>query len=240
MHDMRFFFLNLFFISACCFNLASKSFALETNTFWVENPPQWLKPALLNTTTDKIEKVLEWDIRKVRLVFYSDAAAFKKENSFDDTVLALFKRVGQEPGRILISPKIQNSEQLAPVLGHELVHVILSQKFKQSIPKWLEEGLANYLSTKYVGKRGQIDYELLRSKPLAEVRVLEHPFRSSPFGPKYHYMASTALIEMIASKCDLIDLLQLAVGSNFETYLSTYCQIKDLNISFREWVGKKR
>ena len=52
-------------------------------------------------------------------------------------------------------------------------------------------------------------------------------------------MVSKALVEMISKKCDLSDLLQLSVGKNLDSYLGTFCEIKDLNQSFTMWLEKK-
>ena len=80
------------------------------------------------------------------------------------------------------------------VIGHELVHVILRQKYKGAIPGWLEEGLANY-----TGKMGgKVDYKWLQTQPKVDVMTLSHPFSGS-VGFRYHYIASTGVMEMIAS-----------------------------------------
>ena len=56
---------------------------------------------------------------------------------------------------------------------------------------------------------------------------------------RYHYVASEALIEMIAKRCDLTNLLRLSVEHGMDGYLKTYCEINDLNADFAKWVRAK-
>jgi len=115
------------------------------------------------------------------------------------------------------------------------VHIIIYQKYKEAIPKWLEEGLANYLA-----KQGQVNYQWLAAHPFPkDVRGLTHPYDGDVDSIHYHYMASQALVEMIAKKCDLTNLLRLSVGRNLDAYLDTYCEIKDLNAAYQKWVKAK-
>jgi hypothetical protein len=55
----------------------------------------------------------------------------------------------------------------------------------------------------------------------------------------YRYKASQAFAEMLAGKCDLQNLIRLSVERKMEDYMATYCEIKDLNQAFRDWVKKK-
>ena len=108
------------------------------------------------------------------------------------------------------------------------------QKYKNAIPPWLEEGLANWAA-----KHGTIDYKYLASQPAVDVKTMGHPFGNGGPGPRYHYMASTALMEMIGSHCQIHDLLQLSVGEKLEGYLGTFCDIPDLNAEFHKFVARK-
>jgi hypothetical protein len=46
-------------------------------------------------------------------------------------------------------------------------------------------------------------------------------------------------MEMIAAKCDVHGLLQLAIEKGLESYLTTYCSIPDLNAELRKWLKRK-
>ncbi len=121
------------------------------------------------------------------------------------------------------------------VFGHELVHIILAQKYKEAIPPWFEEGLANHIA-----KFGNVDYNwLAKQKAPQDVRALSHPFKGLVVSARYHYQASQALAEMIGKKCDMENLLRLSVGKNLEDYLPTYCEIKDLNGEFKKWISRR-
>lgn len=210
-----------------------------TNAVEMTGAPPWLKARRVEKVTERIERALEWNVRRVRVFWYSNEGDFIRAHGFDASVLAFTRRAD---GSVHLG-RLVNDANFDGVFGHELAHVILLQKYRDAIPKWLEEGLANH-----VARRGGVDYKYLAGAPATDVRSLVHPFQavSTGEGPpaggqgvRYHYMASTALIEMIASKCSLHSLLQLSVGEKLEGYLATFCRVSDVNASFREWVKRK-
>jgi hypothetical protein len=205
---------------------------IETNEVILSSAPAWVTGSRVDQVVGKIQALLEWDIRKVRVSWYTDEGAFEAAHRLGPSVLAFSRK---EDNSVHLGPRVDTTN-FDPIFGHELVHVIVFQKYKNAIPKWLEEGLANELA-----KRGAVDYEwLARHGVEGDVHLLVHPFQFSYGGPgehvRYHYQASQALVEMIASHCSLTDLLQLSVGKKLETYLTTLCGIKDVNASFREWI----
>ncbi|OFZ84091.1 MAG: hypothetical protein A2603_06250 [Bdellovibrionales bacterium RIFOXYD1_FULL_55_31] len=211
---------------------------IRTNSISIPNPPSWLTERKVNAVVDRIQRVLEWDIRRVNVQWYADAKQFADAHGYGSSVLA-FARASQNA--IHLGPKVTNSN-FDGIFGHELVHVILYQKYHDAVPKWLEEGLANHAA-----RRGTVDYVWLSSQAPRNVRSLVHPFDTklsaqsvSVEGSKYHYMASQALAEMIAARCSLSDLLQLSVGKKLEAYLSTFCRIPDVDQAFRNWLTSKK
>lgn len=205
----------------------------------MEGAPKWLQARRVEKVTDRVESYLEWDIRRVRVLWYTDAQAFAKGHGYGDTVLAFARK---QDNSIHIGPRVTDAN-FDGVFGHELTHIILFQKYQGSVPNWLEEGLSNFVS-----KQGKVDYAWLGSQPPRDVTSLSHPFKSltvagaQPAGfdaPRYHYQASTALIEMIAAKCDLRDLLQLSLKKKLETYLANTCGLSDVNQEFRKWLARK-
>jgi hypothetical protein len=211
---------------------------LVTNETRMTSAPAWLKASRVDRVVGQIQRKLEWDIRRIRVQWYSDQAQFHAVHGFGATVLAFARR---SDASVHIGPRVDTSN-FDSVFGHELVHVILGQKYKDAVPKWLEEGLANYLA-----KRGEVDYAWIASRVPPDMRSLGHPFKgiSSELGSgeeasRAHYQLSRALVEMIASRCRLEELLQLSVGKNLDTYLGTYCAITDLNADFHKWVDRKR
>lgn len=220
-------------LSTLLFAAAAYAGELTTNAVNILNAPKWLTAARVNRVSDQVERVLEWDIRRARVRFYNDEKEFQRAVALPgdtSSVLAVSKR-GENA--VFIGPRV-TTENFDGVFGHELAHIVMFQKYKDAIPAWLEEGLANYAA-----KRGVIDYRLLASRQNVDVRALTHPFAATGADPKYHYMASSALIEMLAAKCSLSDLLQLSVGQGLESYLATFCRIPDLNASFAQWVTLK-
>lgn len=210
-----------------CFAAAAE---LRTQAVTFVNPPAWLKERAVERTVDRVQAFLEWDIRRVQAHWYTDEKAFGAVHGFGATVLAVARKKDQT---LHFGPRV-TAGNFDSVFGHELAHIILFQKYKDAIPKWLEEGLANR-----AGKRGKVDYGWLAAQPERDVTQLDHPF-SGAADSGYHYTASTALIEMLASKCDLGDLLQLSVGKKLETYIANTCGIADINVEFRNWVRRKK
>ena len=211
---------------------------IRTSSISIPNPPSWLTERKVDAVVDRIQRVLEWDIRRVSVQWYADAKQFSDAHGYGSSVLA-FARASQNA--IHLGPKVTSSN-FDGIFGHELVHVILYQKYHDAIPKWLEEGLANHAA-----KRGTVDYAWLSSQAPRSVRSLVHPFDTklsaqsvSVEGSKYHYMASQALAEMLAARCNLNDLLQLSVGKKLETYLSTFCRIPDVDQAFKNWLSSKK
>jgi len=211
---------------------------LQSNAIRFHNAPAWLTERRLEKLTDRIQNVLEWDVRRIEATWHTDQREFETLHGFGPAVLAFARRADHS---VHVGPRVDSSN-FDETFGHELIHVILFQKYKDAIPRWLEEGLANYAA-----KAAKVDYAWLAKRaPFPDVRLMIHPFKaiSAPEGKgaegwRFHYVASQALIEMIASKCRLHELLQLSVGKKLETYLQTYCRIQDINVEFGKWVSKK-
>lgn len=208
---------------------------IETNAAYIYNAPDWLKRNRAEKSIRRIQRDLEWSIRRVPVYFYKDVDSFTKAHNLGPFVTAV--TVSNSGGSTVhLGPKVTN-DNFDQVFSHELVHVIIYQKYKDAIPKWLEEGLANHLA-----KKKKVDYKWLASKTLPEdvTKALVHPLNTKSFDDAvFRYKASQALAEMLSKKCDLRILLQLSVERKMENYIKTYCEIKDLNATFKEWVAKK-
>lgn len=213
-----------------CMLLAAKE--IDTNSARFVDAPDWLKRLRAEKVIDRIQTKLEWTIRKIDVRFYRNAGEFQKSHSLGPLAMAVTRK---DQNKIHLGPQVDD-KNFDEVFGHELVHVILGQKYKDAVPKWLEEGLANHLA-----KYGKVDYKWLSQRKLpADVRQMSHPYNATSVdGVHLHYVASQALAEMLAKKCDLENLLRLSVGEKLENYLATYCEIPDLNAAFRKWVADK-
>jgi hypothetical protein len=200
-----------------------------TNSIQFTNPPEWLGEDLLGTATGKVQDFLEWDLHRVKAYWHADQAEFEKAHGGGPWVKAFFKHSDQS---LHVGPKV-DAANFKRIFAHEMVHAVFFQKYKKAIPPWLEEGLANY-----VGETSKADYAWLSKQNLPDVTKLAHPLKEQT-DSKLHYQVSTALVEMIASHCSLHDLLHLSVGRSLEKYLSTYCEISDVNKNFRDWIKEK-
>jgi hypothetical protein len=219
-------FLNLAFLS-----LASAK-EIKTNSIHTTTAPDWVTDSRIDRVASRIQQSLEWDIRRVEVVWHNDEKEFEAFHKLGPTVLAISKRADNS---VHIGPRV-NNENFDGVFGHEMSHIISFQKYKGAIPDWLEEGVANFVS-----KAGVVDYQYLnKHEPPKDVHELTHPFNGSVDHIHYHYIASQALAEMLNAKCNgLSNLLRLSVGRSVEQYLEKYCDIKDLNASFKKWVSSK-
>lgn len=202
---------------------------LQTNSASLHQAPTWLTSRRVERVVDKIQNKLEWDIRRIQVYFYTDAGTFEKLHGFGGNVLAISKPTDHS---IHLGP-IVNDGNFDAIFGHELVHVILFQKYRGAVPKWLEEGLANFVS-----QHSRVDYEWLATQALPSAKSLSHPYVGS-VNARLHYNLSTALAEMLSAKCSISDLLRLSVGSKLENYLGTFCEISDLDAALNSWVKKK-
>jgi len=214
---------------------ASSTHKIESNAITIADAPKWLTRVRVDKIVDRMQTKLEWSIHRVTGVWHKDLDSFTKAHSLGPYAIAVSRK---NDNTIHFSPKI-TSENFDGVFGHELVHIIIFQKYNQksntAIPPWLEEGLANHLA-----KGAKVKYNLLSQRPPpADVHELTHPSRGTREDIHYKYQASQALAEMISSKCDLTNLLRLSVGESLDAYLGTYCEIKNLNEAFAKWIEKK-
>ena len=209
----------------------SRTHQVLTNNVHIAEAPRWLKRTRVEKVIDRIQMLLEWDIRRIEVVWHHTPESFAQAHNLSPLVVAFARK---SDNSIHLSPKVDD-KTFDAVFGHELVHVISYQKYKDAIPRWLEEGLANHLS-----RNGKVNYKWLAQRPQpTDVRQLTHMDRTSEEAVQYRYVASQALTEMIAAKCSLGTLLQLSVEKSVENYLATYCEISDLNADFKKWITKK-
>jgi hypothetical protein len=208
---------------------------ITTNEIVMTDAPSWVTESRIDRVVSKIQSFMEWDIRKIQVRYYSDQTAFEQAHGLGPIPIAVSKRADNT---VHLGPKV-TKDTFDTTFGHELVHIVLFQKYKDAIPSWLDEGLANF-----VAQHGKVDYKWLSKQPPGDVKLLTHPFggsagNSSAEVARFHYQTAQALMEMISSKCDVHQLLQLSVGKKLEGYLDTYCGIPDLNIALQSWVKRK-
>jgi len=222
----------IFIFSLLAFDVVAKE--ITTNDVTMSNAPDWLKQPRVERVTDRIKTRLEgYATKKTPVSFYNTQEAYDQVQPYGAMSLAVTKYDGGAPA-VYIGPQVDD-KNFDEVFGHELVHVWVYQKYKGAVPKWLEEGMANFFSSKK-----KVDYKWLASKSLPEdVHTLAHPFSGSSSEVQYRYVASQAFAEMLAKKCDLEELLRLSVTRKMEDYMKSYCEIKDLNQAFKDWVKKK-
>lgn len=221
----------LFF--ATSFFYAESSFSKEilTNAALVKEAPKWLTQGRINRIADRIQFKMEWSIHRVQVLFVTDPVKYQSMHHLGPWPIAVSKK---DENTILLGPQV-SEKNFDRVFGHELVHMVAFQKYKEAIPKWLEEGFANY----FAGE-GPANYKWARTQPLPDdVKNLVHLLKGTQSEVRLHYTLSLALVQMLAEKCDLKNLVRLSVGQRMEPYIETFCNIKDLNETFKKWLSKK-
>ena len=205
-----------------------KANEMKTNAVHMADAPDWVTAGRINGVVEHIQSLLEWDIRRIEVTWYKDQKKFEQMHEMGSLVLAMSRK---SDNSVHLGPRV-TKDNFDAVFGHELVHIISYQKYKDAIPKWLEEGLANHLS-----HLSKVNYPWLAKHPAShDVTELTHPMSGDDDYIQYHYMASQALMEMIAGKCDLANLLRLSVRRKLEDKLDSLCGIKDVTKDFNSWV----
>lgn len=214
-----------------CLPTAARAGELLTNAAHFSNAPPWLSMSRVNRVVDNIQRVLEWDIRRVEVVWYNDPAQFEASHNQGPLAVAVSFR---DQNRVHLGPKV-TEKNFDSIFGHEMAHVISFQKYKGAIPSWLEEGVANFVS-----KNGKVDYAWLAQQPgVQDFHDLTHPMRGNADEVRARYQASQALVEMISARCDFRNLLRLSVGQGMDGYLERFCGFKDMNALFQKWMRDK-
>lgn len=207
---------------------------IRTNELSIYNAPRWVKQSKVEKVTDSVQSKLEWRIRRVPLYWHISEESFIKAQSLGAGPAAVTIKSTKKT-QIQMGPKV-NRDNYQRILGHELVHVIFFQKYKGAIPRWLEEGFANHLS-----RKEKVNYSWLSQQRLPEdVTKMGHPYQKQGVSVQVHYKVSQALVEMLKKRCDLDTLLRLSVERKMKDYIATYCNIKDINKAFKDWILEKR
>ncbi len=205
---------------------------IKTNQVTIDNPPSWLTAIAVQEVTDQVQKRLEWSIRRIKVKWYHGLPAFRKAHGFKKDILAFAER---KSFKVHMGPAI-TPKNFKKVFAHELAHVVIFQKWKGRIPKWLDEGLANYAAD-----YKQVDYNYLKKHKQVNILKLTHPFSmQAPVSSRFHYMVSLAAVNFLASKCSIRELLNLALRGSFEKYIKTFCNIPHFNKEFWNWVQAQK
>ena len=121
--------------------------------------------------------------------------------------------------------------------AHELAHAVVAQKYKTHLPKWLEEGLANWTADK-----NEVNWlELSKLFPRMDPREAAHPFLASEITQtQARYTVSLAALQFLKKKCPSFrELLNLSLNKDLESFMNSYCKIKDLKTDFWAYVDRK-
>ena len=205
---------------------------ITTNSLILKRPPKWLQPVKVRKITNYVENKLEWKIKRVPVYWHRNHETYSQAHSLGPGAAAVTVKSTKRT-EIHIGPDITEKDY-EEILGHELVHVIFYQKYKNSIPDWLEEGFANFYA-----RKNKVDKKWLARQNLpADVTSLGHPFKSPVVDIHLTYKISQAMVEFLSKKCDLSNLLRLSVKRNLEDYIKRTCGIDNFDREFKKWLNQ--
>ncbi len=220
----------LVFLASIFVSLSASTKEIRTNSLIVYNLPNWVKKNRVERITEKLESRLEWKIRRVAVYFHNSENSFKKAHTLGSRPAAVTIKSPKKT-EVHISPRAKDNN-FDKIFGHELVHVIFYQKYKGSIPRWLEEGFANFYS-----RSEKVNYPWLnKQKKFSDVTKMGHPFHPSSIPIAVHYKTSQAVVEMLDERCDLSNLLRLSVEKKLVDFIRRTCQIHDINRAYSQYL----
>ncbi len=208
--------------------------ALITNSLEIQNPPNWLKTNAINRVAARIENKLEWSPKRISARFYATENAFVAAHGYPQSPILAFYRSSTK--EIHFGPRV-TVENIEKVLAHEMAHAVLAQKYSTRLPKWLEEGLANW-AAKNDGVKWRV---LAQSKNRLDPRSIHHPIKAADFtDTQLQYQVSMAFVHFLQRKCPSFrELLNLSLKSKLEAFLPTYCGIHDAQKEFWAFVDRQ-
>jgi hypothetical protein len=208
--------------------------ALMTNSLQIDKSPSWLSENTINKVAAKIESRLEWSIQRINGKFYKSLPEFESAHGYAGSpILAFYRSATKE---IHFGPGVTKLNFEA-TFAHELAHAVVAQKFQSHLPKWLEEGLANWASDK-----NEVDWsELAKLFPRMDPKSAAHPFTAQEAGEtRARYTVSLAALQFLKKQCPSFrELLNLSLKSNLEDFLASYCKIQDLKTEFWKFVDRR-
>src|SRR5947209_3776697 len=71
---------------------AAATHEVRTNEVSIAEAPAWLRPGRVDKVVARIQKVLEWDIRRVKVEWHRDQARFEALHGFGPSVLAFARK----------------------------------------------------------------------------------------------------------------------------------------------------
>ena len=90
---------------------------LKTNALRMTDAPTWVTVVRLDGIVSHIQSILEWDIRRIQVYWYTDQSKFEKVHGFGPTVLAISRKADNT---VHVGPRVTNAN-FDGVFTHELV-----------------------------------------------------------------------------------------------------------------------
>src|SRR5258708_3366238 len=120
---LKLFFVFILLSGSFCFAEISTGHDVKTNNIHMAAAPDWVTVQKVDSIVDKIQELLEWDIRRIEVHWYKDQGEFENLHHYGPTVLAISKK---SDSTVHLGPRV-NADNFNGVFGHELVHIISFQ-----------------------------------------------------------------------------------------------------------------
>ena len=126
--------------------------------------------------------------------------------------------------RMPVSGLQQVDEQIRSTLHHELVHAFIHARAGDSAPRWLHEGVAEYMEGTRASEQGN-----LLAQVLAEGNSFEHCLPTAQCDVRIFYPAATSFVDY---------LIQMRSVGGIRDVLSALGEGNDIDASLRKVLGK--
>ena len=205
---------------------------------------QYVLPEIVdsfNRAKNNLHQIFSWSIKKhVRLIIIKNRSVFLQVAEHPLTVAFA------EPSRNIITINYQavivNPFSLETTIQHELCHILLGEHLEMFIPRWLNEGIAQWASegiTEIIRPENNILQKAAFSGTLIPFYRLEYsfPMESNAFVLAYEQSQSfiVYLVQQY-SKQSFLQMLELMKSKHSVHTSMRHIYGKSLNQLEREWV----
>jgi tetratricopeptide (TPR) repeat protein len=126
--------------------------------------------------------------------------------------------------RVPVGGLSQVDEQIRATLHHELVHAFIHSRAGESAPRWLHEGVAEYMEGTRAADQGK-----LLARVLEEGTSFEHCLPTAQCDVRIFYPAATSLVDYV---------IQMRGVGGIRDVLSALGEGSDIDASLRKVLGK--
>lgn len=134
----------------------------------------------------------------------------------------------------------------AVTITHEVAHLVLHRRLQTQLPRWLDEGIAVWVSRGHLAPRDEAYLSLLaRANGLYRLETLERAFPPGHHASALAYQQSFLMVSFLATQfgdravLDLLDLLEAGTPSSDALARVTGLSPPDIEKEFTRWTATR-